>query len=66
LTMRLLALGLLSCLISSCVSAAAPDYDQSPFGVNYLKWHYFDCPGGIDDLRLRMRIMKDIGHDLVR
>ena len=48
----------------SSMSAAAvekPNYDQSPFGVNYLKWHYFDHPGGIDELRTKMKIMKDAG-----
>ncbi len=51
-------------LVAASVSLCAadkPNYDQSPFGVNYLKWHYFDRPGGIDDLRTRMRIMKDAG-----
>ena len=49
-------------LASTSVAAAGkPNYDQSPFGVNYLKWHYYDRPGGIDDLRTRMKIMKDAG-----
>lgn len=48
-------------LISTSTTAATATYDQSPFGVNYLKWHYFDHPGGIDELRTKMRIMKDAG-----
>lgn len=47
--------------LASTSTAAAMTYDQSPFGVNYLKWHYFDHPGGIDELRVRMKIMKDAG-----
>lgn len=58
---RLLVLALLLCLSFSCPTDAGPNYDQSPFGVNYLKWHYFDHPGGLDELRTKMRIMKDIG-----
>jgi len=48
-------------VLASQPIAAAPNYDLSPFGVNYLKWHYYDRPGGMDDLRTRMKIMKDAG-----
>jgi hypothetical protein len=48
-------------LASTSIAAATASYDQSPFGVNYLKWHYFDHPGGLDELRTKMKIMKDAG-----
>ena len=57
----MLTLCALAALSSMSAAAGKPSYDQSPFGVNYLKWHYFDRPGGIDDLRTRMKIMKDAG-----
>lgn len=52
---------LVALAVATASAAAAPNYDLSPFGVNYLKWHYFDRPGGLDDLRTRMRIMKEAG-----
>lgn len=61
MTTRVLKLALLLCLIFPSLALAAPNYDQSPFGVNYLKWHYFDHPGGLDELRVKMKIMKDAG-----
>jgi len=56
-----IACAVLALALASVSSAAKPNYDQSPFGVNYLKWHYYDRPGGLDDLRTRMKIMKDAG-----
>lgn len=61
MTTRVLALMVLAVLMLPALLRAAPNYDQSPFGVNYLKWHYFDRPGGLDELRTRMKVMKDIG-----
>lgn len=61
MTIRILTLICLLFLLACAVATAAPNYDQSPFGVNYLKWHYFDHPGGLDELRLKMKIMKDAG-----
>ncbi len=61
LALRILLLVFVLCLVVSAVATAAPNYDQSPFGVNYLKWHYFDHPGGLDELRTKMRVMKDAG-----
>ena len=60
-TRIMLTLCALAALSSMSAAVEKPNYDQSPFGVNYLKWHYFDRPGGIDDLRTRMKIMKDAG-----
>ena len=59
LVLRIALLASLLCL-ATC-AAATPNYDQSPFGVNYLKWHYFDHPGGLDELREKMKVMKAAG-----
>lgn len=47
---------------SLALAATKPNYDQSPFGVNYLKWEFkWNSPGWEDEVRARAANMKAIG-----
>jgi len=50
-------------LVMGSAQAAKPaSYDQSPFGVNYLKWEFlWNKPGWEDEIHARARNMKEIG-----
>lgn len=58
---KIALLAVLLCFAASACVFASAKIDPSPFGVNYLKWHYFDHPGGMDELRVKMKLMKQAG-----